>query len=214
MLAMPVHALLGEGVHWVGSTAPGQTTLVSLNARAVAPYWGRASGCGHVAKRGLCVHLCLELSPWCTGCSSDSATGCGAARFQRRTAKGKDPVFGRTLQCATWRSLKKDFKHQNLQHSQIVGNWCVVFHEQQKDSLCWNVFVPGCKFRTKNYARPQLIQKLNWENPERKSYLYFLSPPSPFTQSTLCMEEPRVVLQTIFHQVSAAASNDLLLHMI
>lgn len=63
-----------------GTRSPGQTTLVSLNARAVAPCQGRASGCGHVAKRGLWVHLSLELQTASTGCSSDSAIGCGAAR--------------------------------------------------------------------------------------------------------------------------------------
>lgn len=87
----------------MGSTAPGQTTLVSLNARAVAPYWGRASGCGHVAKRGSCVHLCLELSPRCTGCSSDSAAGCGAARLQRGGTAGQ--LKGRTQCSAVPRSV-------------------------------------------------------------------------------------------------------------
>lgn len=102
VLARVIYALnaltcsAGRGSVLSGIHSPGQTSLVSLNARAVVSCWAWRVGVAvWQKKRGLWVHLSLELSPWSMGCSGDSAIGCGAACFSQahcRKAKGKDPV--------------------------------------------------------------------------------------------------------------------------
>lgn len=137
-----------------GIRSPGRATLVSLNARAVAPCWGMASGCGCVAKkRGLWVHLSLEASPWSTGCSSDSAIGCGAARYSPtycRKAKGKDPdaLRQRSFDCSTniWKPV------------------CCFPRATEGSFLLKCVYsISGCRFRANLYVKLQLKQKLNRE---------------------------------------------------